>query len=105
MGANYKGFRIVGTNQITSPIGAELGRVASGASPRSGAGREVRCAAAWRSRRVIGAHGMSGAGEHSTTSIHRSWRAQTTGTVIDRIVLTDVTKPWEGHADQYKTRI
>jgi len=104
---NYRGFRIVGTNHdYVAHYGARLvqGRlwqapleVVLGAELAAQSNLAVGA-------NFIGAHGMgSREGEH----MHDAYSYQVvgvlapTGTVVDRIVLTDVASVWAVHADQY----
>lgn len=108
MGDNYKGFRIVGTNHdYVAHYGAELrdGRL-WGAPLEAVLGAEVaRQSGLGVGATFTGAHGMGGGsvGEH----LHEEhpYRVvgvlKRSGTVVDRIVLTDVTSLWAVHADQY----
>jgi putative ABC transport system permease protein len=107
MGDNYKGFRIVGTNHdYVAHYGGELGHGRLWGAPLEAVlGAEV----AEQSRMEVGAtfsgaHGMSGDSEHMHDE--HPYKVvgilKPTGTVIDRIVLTDVTSLWAVHADQYK---
>ena len=110
MGDNYKGFRIVGTNhEYVAHYGAELreGRLWS-APLEAVLGSEV--AAETRlglDATFTGAHGLGGReGEHMHEE--HPYRVvgvlRPTGTVVDRIVLTDVTSLWAVHADQYEIK-
>jgi len=104
---NYRGFRIVGTNHdYVAHYGARLvhGRlwqapleVVLGAELAAQSNLAVGA-------NFIGAHGMgSREGEH----MHDAYSYQVvgvlapTGTVVDRIVLTDVASVWAVHADQH----
>ncbi|HEX9687192.1 MAG TPA: ABC transporter permease [Burkholderiales bacterium] len=104
---NYKGFRIVGTNH--DYVQHYGGRLAAGRLWQKpleavlGAELAVRTGLGLGTA-FIGAHGMgSGEGEH----MHETYTYQVvgvlapTGTVMDRVVLTDVTSVWAVHADQY----
>jgi len=107
---NYKGFRIVGTNHdYVKHYNARLAQGRLWQAPLEAVlGAEV----AMRTKfgpgaTFIGAHGMGvGEGEH----MHEAHAYQVvgvlapTGTVVDRIVLTDVTSVWAVHADQYDIR-
>ena len=107
MGDNHKGFRIVGTNHdYVAHYGAELGEGALWKAPLEAVlGAEV----AAETRLTLGAafsgaHGMSGGGGEHLHDEHPYKVVgilKPTGTVVDRIVLTDVTSLWAVHADQY----
>jgi len=107
LGDNYRGFRIVGTNpDYVSLYGARLARgrlwqapleavLGAGVAAETGLGIDAT---------FMGAHGLSGAkGEHMHEA--RPYRVvgvlAATGTVADRIVLTDVSSVWAVHAEQY----
>ncbi len=108
MGDNFKGFRIVGTNHdYVVHYGAELREGRLWAAPLEAVlGAEVaRDTGLSIGATFSGAHGMGGGagGEHlhdehpyRVTGVLRP-----TGTVADRIVLTDVSSLWAVHADQY----
>jgi putative ABC transport system permease protein len=107
MGDNYKGFRIVGTNHdYVSHYGAELARGRLWSAPLEAVlGAEVAEQSAMALGATFsGAHGMSGDSEHMHDE--HPYKVvgilKPTGTVVDRIVLTDVTSLWAVHADQYK---
>jgi putative ABC transport system permease protein len=104
---NYKGFRIVGTNHdYLKHYNAQLVQGRLWQAPLEAVlGSEI---AAHSNLAVgttfIGAHGMGvKEGEH----MHDAYTYQVvgvlapTGTVVDRVVLTDVTSVWAVHADQY----
>lgn len=106
MGDNYKGYRIVGTNHdYVAHYGAQLGAGRLWNAPLEAVlGSEVAAAMGLGlNAKFTGAHGMSGDSEH----MHDEHPyivvgvLKPTGTVVDRIVLTDVTSLWAVHADQY----
>jgi putative ABC transport system permease protein len=109
MGDNYRGFRIVGTNhEYVAHYGAELkeGRLWS-APLEAVLGAEVAKQTGFGvDSKFSGAHGMSGDSEHMHDE--HPYRVvgvlRPTGTVVDRIVLTDVTSLWAVHADQYEIK-
>jgi putative ABC transport system permease protein len=106
MGDNHKGFRIVGTShEYVGHYGGELreGRLWSapleavlGADVASQTGLAVGAT-------FSGAHGMSGDSEHMHDE--HPYRVagvlRPSGTVIDRIIMTDVASLWAVHGDQY----
>ena len=106
MGDNYKGFRIVGTNHdYVAHYGAKVseGRL-WGAPLEAVLGADVAAQSGLRIGATFsGAHGMSGDSEHMHDE--HPYRVvgvlAHSGTVLDRIVLTDVTSLWAVHADQY----
>ena len=109
MGDNYRGFRIVGTNhEYVAHYGAELQRgrlwnapleavLGSDVAKQSGFGLDSK---------FMGAHGMSGDSEnmHEEHPYRVVGVLRPTGTVVDRIVLTDVASLWAVHADQYEIK-
>jgi putative ABC transport system permease protein len=109
MGDNHRGFRIVGTNHgYVAHYGGELrdGRLWS-APLEAVLGSDV----AAETRLTIGAtfagaHGMKGDSEHMHDE--HPYRVvgvlRPTGTVIDRIIVTDVASLWAVHADQYEIK-
>jgi putative ABC transport system permease protein len=107
LGDNLRGFRIVGTNHdYVAHYGARLaqGRLwqkpleaVLGADAAASTGLGIGAT-------FLGAHGLSGsAGEH----VHEAYPYDVvgvlarSGTVVDRVILTDVTSVWAVHADQY----
>ena len=109
MGDNHRGFRIVGTNhEYVGHYGGELreGRLWS-APLEAVLGAEV----AAQTRLAVGgtftgAHGLKGDSEHMHDE--HPYRVvgvlRPTGTVLDRIIVTDVTSLWAVHADQYEIK-
>ena len=110
MGDNYKGFRIVGTNHdYVAHYGAELSAGRLWKAPLEAVlGSEVAAASRLGlDATFTGAHGLGGReGEHMHDE--HPYRVvgvlKPTGTVVDRIVLTDVTSLWAVHADQYEIK-
>ena len=109
MGDNHRGFRIVGTNhEYVGHYGGELreGRLWS-APLEAVLGADV---AAQTQLAVggtfAGAHGLKGDSEHMHDE--HPYRVvgvlRPTGTVLDRIIVTDVTSLWAVHADQYEIK-
>lgn len=109
MGDNYRGFRIVGTNhEYVAHYGAELrdGKL-WGAPLEAVLGSEVAAQTGLTTGATfVGAHGMRGDSEHMHEQ--NPYRVvgvlRPTGTVVDRIVLTDVASLWAVHADQYEIK-
>jgi len=107
MGDNHRGFRIVGTShEYVAHYGGELrdGRL-WGAPLEAVLGSEVAVDTGLAvGASFAGAHGMKGDSEHMHDE--HPYRVvgvlRPTGTVIDRIIMTDVTSLWAVHADQYK---
>ena len=104
---NYRGFRIVGTNHdYVAHYGARLVQGRLWQAPLEavlGADLAAQSNLAVGAT-FIGAHGMgSREGEH----MHDAYSYQVvgvlapTGTVVDRVVLTDVASVWAVHADQH----
>jgi putative ABC transport system permease protein len=106
---NYRGFRIVGTNHdYAEHYGVRLAQGRLWQAPLEavlGAEIAARTGLAMGAT-FIGAHGM-GAGEREGDVMHEthSYRVvgvlAPTGTVVDRVVLTDVASVWAVHADQH----
>ena len=107
LGDNYRGYRIVGTHHdYVAHYGARLkdGRLWQ-APLETVLGSEVAAATGLAmGANFFGAHGLGGrAGEH----VHEMHPYRVvgllapTGTVVDRVVLTDVASVWAVHADQY----
>jgi len=104
---NFRGYRIVGTNHdYVSHYGARLAQGRLWQAPLEAVlGAELAAQSGLTlGASFIGAHGMGvGKGEH----MHEAYSYQVvgvlapTGTVVDRLVLTDVTSVWAVHADQY----
>jgi putative ABC transport system permease protein len=107
LGDNHKGFRIVGTNaDYLDHYQARLARgqlwqkpldTVLGADVAARTGEDIGST-------FVGAHGLSGrAGEH----VHEAYPYRVvgvlapTGTVVDRLILTDLSSVWAVHADQY----
>lgn len=107
LGDNYRGHRIVGTNHdYVAHYGARLAQGRLWQAPLEAVlGAEVAAATGLAmDATFVGAHGLSGReGEH-THEAH-PYRVvgllAPTGTVVDRIVLTDVSSLWAVHADQH----
>jgi len=107
LGDNHKGFRIVGTNHdYVAHYGARLAQGRLWQTPLEAVlGVEVAAATGLKiDGTFFGAHGLGGReGEH----MHEMHPYRVvglfapTGTVVDRIVLTDVASVWAVHADQY----
>ena len=107
LGDNHKGFRIVGTNpDYVAHYRVRLARgrmwqkpleVVLGADAAASTGHGIGAT-------FFGAHGLGGrAGEHA----HEAHPYEVvgvlarSGTVVDRVILTDVASVWAVHADQY----
>lgn len=104
---NHKGFRIVGTNHdYVAHYGARLAQGRLWQKPLEavlGADAAARTGLSLGAT-FIGAHGLGGTqGEH----MHETHLYQVVGvlapagSVIDRVILTDVASVWAVHADQY----
>jgi putative ABC transport system permease protein len=104
---NFRGYRIVGTNHdYVAHYSARLARGRLWERPLEvvlGSDLAAQTGLA-PGASFIGAHGMgTGEGEH----MHENYSYQVvgvlapTGTVVDRVVLTDVASVWAVHADQY----
>jgi putative ABC transport system permease protein len=109
MGDNYRGFRIVGTNHdYVAHYGAELRAGKLWDAPLEAVlGSEVAAQTGLSlGATFTGAHGMRGDSEHMHDE--HPYRVvgilKSTGTVVDRIVLTSVASLWAVHADQYEIK-
>ena len=104
---NYRGFRIVGTNHdYAEHYGVRLAQGRLWQAPLEAVlGAEVAAATGLAlDATFVGAHGLGGGeGEHmhETHSYRVVGVLAPTGTVVDRVVLTDVASVWAVHADQY----
>jgi putative ABC transport system permease protein len=107
LGDNYRGFRIVGTHHdYVAHYGARIAQGRLWEAPLEAVlGAEV---AAQTGQGIgatfVGAHGLGGrAGEH----VHEEYPYRVvgvlapSGTVADRVILTDVASLWAVHADQH----
>jgi putative ABC transport system permease protein len=107
LGDNYRGYRIVGTtHDYVAHYGARLTQGRLWQAPLEAVlGAEVAAATGVAlDATFVGAHGMSGReGEHMH-ELH-PYRVvgllAPTGTVLDRVVLTNVESLWAVHADQH----
>jgi putative ABC transport system permease protein len=107
LGDNYRGFRIVGTNHdYVAHYGARLAQGELWQAPLDAVlGSEVAATTGLAvGATFAGAHGLGGrAGEHMHDD--KPYRVvgvlAPSGTVVDRIVLTDVASLWAVHADQH----
>jgi putative ABC transport system permease protein len=104
---NYRGFRIVGTNhEYVAHYNARLAQGRLWQKPLEavlGAELVARSGLSLGAT-FMGAHGMGmGEGEfmHESHSYQVVGVLAPTGTVVDRVVLTDFTSVWAVHADQY----
>jgi len=107
LGDNYRGYRIVGTHHdYVALYGARLAHGELWQAPLDAVlGSEVAATTGLAvGATFVGAHGLGGrAGEH----VHddKPYRVvgvlAPSGTVVDRIVLTDVASLWAVHADQH----
>jgi len=110
LGDNHKGFRIVGTHHdYVAHYGARLAQGRLWQAPLEAVlGAEVAAATGLKlDATFFGAHGLGGReGEH----MHEMHPYRVvgvfapTGSVVDRIVLTDVASVWAVHADQYEIK-
>ena len=107
LGDNYQGFRIVGTNHdYVAHYGARLAQGRLWQAPLEAVlGADVAAATGLAmDATFFGAHGLGGGkGEHMH-ELHPYrvvGRLAPTGSVVDRIVVTDVASLWAVHADQY----
>jgi len=107
LGDNYRGHRIVGTNHdYVAHYGAHLAQGRLWQAPLEAVlGAEVAAATGLAmGATFVGAHGLSGReGEHmhETHPYRVVGQLAPTGTVVDRIVLTDVSTLWAVHAEQH----
>lgn len=107
LGDNYRGFRIVGSHHdYVAHYGVRLAQGRLWQAPLEAVlGAEVAAETGLGINATFsGAHGLSGgAGEqvHETRPYRVVGVLARSGTVVDRIVLTDVASVWAVHADQY----
>jgi putative ABC transport system permease protein len=108
LGDNYRGFRIVGTtHDYVAHYGARLAQgqlwqapleVVLGAEVAASSGLGVGA-------HFAGAHGMGGGREGENVHEQHQYTVvgvlATSGTVVDRVVLTAVESLWAVHAEQY----
>jgi putative ABC transport system permease protein len=107
LGDNHRGYRIVGTHHdYVAHYGARLAQGELWQAPLDAVlGSEVAAATGLAvGATFVGAHGLGGrAGEHMHED--KPYRVvgvlAPSGTVVDRIVLTDVASLWAVHADQH----
>lgn len=107
LGDNHRGYRIVGTNHdYVAHYGARLAQGELWQAPLDAVlGSEVAATTGLAvGATFAGAHGLGGrAGEHMHDD--KPYRVvgvlAPSGTVVDRIVLTDVASLWAVHADQH----
>lgn len=107
LGDNHRGFRIVGTNHdYAAHYGARLAQGRLWRAPLEAVlGADVAAATGMSvGATFMGAHGLgAGGGEH----LHEAHPYRVVGvlaragSVVDRVVLTDVASVWAVHADQY----
>jgi putative ABC transport system permease protein len=109
MGDNYRSYRIVGTNHdYVAHYGAELRDGKLWSAPLEAVlGSEVAAQTGLSTGATFsGAHGMRGDSEHMHEE--HPYRVvgvlRPTGSVVDRIILTDVASLWAVHADQYEIK-
>ena len=107
LGDNHRGYRIVGTHHdYVAHYGARLAQGELWQAPLDAVlGSEVAAATGLAvGATFVGAHGLGGrAGEHMHED--KPYRVvgvlAPSGSVVDRIVLTDVASLWAVHADQH----
>lgn len=110
LGDNYRGFRIVGTNHdYATHYGVRLAQGQLWQAPLEAVlGAEVASSTGLAmGATFVGAHGLGArAGEHmhEATPYRVVGVLAPTGSVVDRIVLTDVASLWAVHADQHEIK-
>lgn len=101
LGDSYRGYRIVGTTwQYAAHYRAELAEGRAWSKPLEAvAGAEAaRVAGLKVGDRFAGVHGLGGEGEaHGDTPYTVTGVLRPTGTVLDRLILTDLASVWEVH--------
>lgn len=101
LGDSYGGFRIVGsTSDYLAQYGAQLadGRLWSRPLQAVAGAEAARLAGLKTGDRFAGVHGLGGEGEaHGDTPYTVTGVLRPTGTVIDRLILTDLASVWEVH--------
>jgi len=110
LGDNHKGFRIVGTHHdYVAHYGARLAQGRLWQAPLEAVlGAEVAAATGLgMDATFFGAHGLGGREGEDMHEMH-PYRVvgvfAPTGSVVDRIVLTDVASVWAVHADQHEIK-
>jgi putative ABC transport system permease protein len=103
LGDSFRSFRIVGTEPAyPALLGAEIGEGRMFAAPMEAViGAEVaRRTGAGLGQRFVGGHGMGGGEDgpkHEEAPFMVVGRLKPTGTVIDRLILTNVQSVWAVH--------
>lgn len=104
LGDNYRGFRIVGTTgDYPGHYAAELaeGRYWSGGMEAVLGSEVARSSGLKPGQTFAGSHGLTaGAEEHAESPYEVVGILKPTGTVIDRVVLTDLGSVWQIHEHQ-----
>jgi putative ABC transport system permease protein len=111
LGDNYQGFRIVGTSHsYVTHYGGELREGRLWQAPLEAVlGSDVAARSGLAiGATFMGAHGLGGGGSGEHLHDEHPYRVvgilRPTGSVVDRIVLTDFTSVWAVHADQYEIK-
>ncbi len=105
LGDSFRGFRIVGTTaDYLSLYGATLGQGALWTRPMQAVlGAEVaRVSGLKLGDRFAGSHGLAGGDAHDDHAFEVVGVLAESGSVLDRLVLTDLASVWEVHDEHHK---
>lgn len=105
LGDSFRGFRVVGTTpEYIDLYGARLGQGALWARPMQAVlGAEVARSSGLKvGDRFAGSHGLAeGGGAHGDHQFEVVGVLAESGSVLDRLVLTDLASVWEVHAEHH----
>lgn len=104
LGDSFRGFRIVGTtHDYLGLYGAKLGQGTLWAQPMQAVlGAEVARASGLKpGDRFAGSHGLAGGDAHGEHQFEVVGVLADSGSVLDRLVLTDLASVWEVHAEHH----
>ncbi len=104
LGDSFRGFRVVGTTPgYLDLYGAKLGQGALWVKPMQAVlGAEVARASGLKpGDRFAGSHGLAGGDAHADHQFEVVGVLAESGSVLDRLVLTDLASVWEVHGDHH----
>ncbi len=104
LGDSFRGFRVVGTTpDYLDLYGAKLGQGALWAKPMQAVlGAEVARASGLKpGDHFAGSHGLAGGDAHADHQFEVVGVLADSGSVLDRLVLTDLASVWEVHGDHH----
>lgn len=104
LGDSFRGFRVVGTTpDYLDLYGAKLGQGALWAKPMQAVlGAEVaRTSGLKPGDHFAGSHGLAGGDAHTDHQFEVVGVLADSGSVLDRLVLTDLASVWEVHGDHH----